>query len=171
MIRLLLNISVIAALTFFANSASAVKNDSLQRILDDHWSAANKEQIFFRKDPDTFRMNGHLPDMSASGRARREAFNKSVVTRLYTLDADELSDADKVSYRLFQYERQAEAASYGQLEHLYPMHKYSSFWSYFAGAPANMSFLESADYEKYLLSLADYPRYSAQFQVGPAIRN
>ena len=153
---LLCTISVIPA-------ASAETLDSLQHILDDHWAAANQEQIFFRKDPDTFRMHGKLPDMSAAGRARRETFNTTILQRLAKLNSKTLNAADTITYRLFTYERKAEAASYSQLGHFYPMHYYSSFSSYFAGAPANMSFLEKQDYENYLISLADYPRYNAQF--------
>ncbi len=147
------------------SNAETSEQDSLHSILDSHWAAANKEQIFFRKDPDTFRMNGHLPDMSAEGRARRQAFNQSILDRLEKLDIDALSPADKINYRLFQYERQTEAESYTQLDHYYPLNYYASFWSYFAGAPDNMSFLEQADYDNYLISLADFPRYAGQFLV------
>ncbi len=147
------------------SSVETLEQDSLEIILDNHWAAANQEQIFFRKDPDTFRMNGHLPDMSAAGRARRQAFNHSILDRLAKLDTSGFSTEDDVTYRLFKFEREAEAKSYTQLDHFYPMHYYSSFSSYFAGAPANMSFLELADYDKYLISLADYPRYTDQFLV------
>jgi uncharacterized protein (DUF885 family) len=132
-------------------------------ILKDHWSAANEEQIFFRKDPDTFRMNGKLPDISAQGRQRRALFNEQLLVRLQGVDAQNLSPEQLVSYRLFKFERQAEAKSHQQIDHFYPLNFYSSFWSYFAGAPGNMSFLALADYENYLVSLADYPRYSKQY--------
>ena len=42
---------------------------------------------------------------------------------------------------------------------------YSCFHSYFAGAPANMSFLTEQDYRNYLISLADYPRYNQEHIV------
>lgn len=137
--------------------------DSFQKILDDHWSAANKEQIFFRKDPDTFRMNGELPDVSQTGRQRRATFNQSLLARIKSLKTNNLTASEKVSLRLFEFERQAEAKSYEQLDHLYPLNFYASFWSYFAGAPANMSFLTQSDYENYLISLADFPRYAQQY--------
>lgn len=147
------------------SSGEVVEKDSLKSILDDHWVMAKQEQIFFRKDPDTFRMNGHLPDVSAAGRTRRQAFNRSILDRLEKVGVDGLNAEEKVTFRLFKYERETEAESYTQLDHFYPMHYYSSFSSYFAGAPGNMSFLELADYEKYLVSLADYPRYTDQFLV------
>ncbi len=144
---------------------SAHAKDSLDQILTDHWAQANKEQIFFRKDPDTFRMNGSLPDVSAAGRARRAEFNQIILSRLDNIDASGLSDKDQINFRLFRYEREAEALSYAQLDHYYPLHYYSSFSSYFAGAPGNMSFLSKEDYDNYLISLAEYPRYLDQYLV------
>jgi uncharacterized protein (DUF885 family) len=140
--------------------------DSLEKILQDHWTAANKEQIFFRKDPDTFRMNGRLPDVSDQGRIRRARFNQTLLQRIDVLDSKSLTAQQQVSLRLFKYERETEAESYTQLDHLYPLHYYSSFSSYFAGAPGNMSFLTQADYDNYLVSLADYPRYLDQYLVN-----
>ena len=162
MIKIIFYVSLVFALTILSN-ANAGSIDSLEQILTDHWAAANQEQVFFRKDPDTFRMNGKLPDISAAGRERRQKFNAFILKRLDTLDSSTLNSAQDVTFRLFKYERQTEAASYHQLGHFYPMDYYSSFFSYFAGAPANMSFLEKKDYENYLVSLADYPRYNNQF--------
>lgn len=155
--------AALIGLLLIGGHVQSSSTDSLEKILQDHWTRANQEQIFFRKDPDTFRMNGKLPDPSAAGRTRREIFNKTILKRLAELDSAKLNSADNVTFRLFKYERETEAASYQQLDHFYPMHYYSSFFSYFAGAPANMSFLEKEDYEKYLVSLADYPRYNNQF--------
>lgn len=144
-------------------SVALKAEEKFNDILEDHWLAANKEQIFFRKDPDTFRMAGKLPDVSAEGRQRRANFNQKLIERLASVDVSTLSTSDKVSYRLFKFERQAEAKSYTQLDHYYPLNFYASYWSYFAGAPANMSFISLSDYENYLISLADFPRYSKQY--------
>ena len=145
-----------SATSSFANQA----NEQFQQLLDEHWQNANKEQIFFRKDPDAFRMKGKLPEMSATGRERRSKYNNELLTRIESIDVDKLSATEQVSYRLFKYERQAEAKSYQFQDHLYPLTYYSGFHSYFAGAPANMSFLTEQDYRNYLISLADYPRYN-----------
>ena len=145
----------------FANQSS----EQFQQLLDDHWKNANKEQIFFRKDPDAFRMKGKLPEMSSKGRERRSKYNDELLVRIDKIDVNLLTAADQVSYRLFKYERQAEAKSYQFQDHLYPLTYYSGFHSYFAGAPANMSFLTEQDYRNYLISLADYPRYSQEHIV------
>jgi uncharacterized protein (DUF885 family) len=158
MLRHTLGLVVFLSTVLSWNTQAAT--DSLSKILQDHWAAANQEQIFFRKDPDTFRMNGKLPDVSDQGRARRAAFNMSILERLSKLDPTTLSAADQVTYKLFNYEREAEAASYQQFDHLFPLNKYAGFHSYYAGAPGNMSFLRLADYENYLVSLADFPRFN-----------
>ena len=131
-------------------------------MLAEHWAQANKEQIFFRKDPDAFRMNGKLPDMSKVGRERREAFNQRMLQQLARIKPDTLSAADNITLRLFKYERETEAQSYQQFDYMFPMQAYSGYHSYFAGAPDNMSFLTKQDYDNYLISLADFPRYNQQ---------
>jgi len=151
------------ALAFSAQSIAANPDSkNFKQLLNDHWKTANKEQIFFRKDPDTFRMNGKLPDMSKKGLERREKYNQQLLTRLTQIELKNLTKEQKVTYRLFKYERQTEAKSYQQLDHYYPLNYYSGFDSYFAGAPANMSFLTPKDYQNYLVSLADFPRYNQE---------
>ena len=159
-------LSLSAAVMFLAlnngNAYAVTATEQLDTLLSEHWQQANKEQIFFRKDPDTFRMNGKLPDVSAAGRERREQFNLQMLKRLEGINERELSEADKVTLRLFRYERQTEAQSYKQFDHLFPMQAYAGYHSYFAAAPDNMSFLTLADYDNYLVSLADFPRYNQQ---------
>ncbi len=151
---------------FCASSAIANQaSEQFTQLLDEHWQTANKEQIFFRKDPDAFRMKGKLPEMSAHGRERRSKYNNELLSRIKNIDVMQLSAADQVTYRLFKYEREAEAKSYQFQDHLYPLTYYSGFHSYFAGAPANMSFLTEQDYRNYLISLADYPRYNQEHIV------
>ena len=159
-------LSLSAAAMFLAlnngNAYAVTATEQLDTLLSEHWQQANKEQIFFRKDPDTFRMNGKLPDVSAKGRERREQYNAQLLKRLDSIDERQLSEADKITLRLFKYERQTEAQSYKQFDHLFPMQAYAGYHSYFAAAPDNMSFLTLADYDNYLVSLADFPRYNQQ---------
>ena len=139
----LLLIASITATTGFVVSADEGKTSSQQfeQLLNEHWQTANKEQIFFRKDPDTFRMNGKLPSFSKASEKRRESYNQSLLNKLDKIELSTLSAKEQVSYRLFKYERQTEAKSYQQLDRFYPMNIYAGFHSYFAGAPTNMSFL------------------------------
>ncbi len=166
-IESLMNIkSFLLLVTFVALGAcqDSSDNDSQQfeQLLSDHWQNATKEQVFFRNDPDTFRMNGKLPEMSDSGRKRRAEFNQTVLKRLASIDLTSLTPEQQITYRLFKYEREAEAKSYDTINHYFPMNYYAGYHSYFAGAPGNMSFLSTADYDNYLVSLADFPRYNKQ---------
>ena len=135
---------------------------AFQSVLDDHWENALAEQIFFRSDPDAWRMNGKLAAFTVEARARRKAFNEEVLTRLEGIDIDALDPKDQVSYRVFQYERQTERESYYQKDHLFPFTSMFGYHTYFAEAPAAMSLLSPADYEKYLVSLNDFPRYNTE---------
>lgn len=144
------------------DNSVASTTTQFQQLLDEHWQHATKEQVFFRNDPDTFRMNGKLPDMSEAGRTRRAEYNQTLLNRLAEIDLSKLSDADQVTYRLFKYERETEAQSYQNIDHYFPMNYYAGYHSYFAGAPGNMSFLTTKDYDNYLISLADFPRYNQQ---------
>lgn len=155
-------LSAATLLLYVTDAAAASATEQLQQLLAEHWAQANKEQIFFRKDPDAFRMNGKLPDMSKAGRERREAFNQRMLQQLAKIKPDTLSAADNVTLRLFKYERETEAQSYQQFDYMFPMQAYSGYHSYFAGAPDNMSFLTKQDYDNYLISLADFPRYNQQ---------
>jgi len=141
---------------------SADENKDFQQILDSHWAQAKQEKVFFRTDPDAFRMNGTLPEFSSQARVRREKFNQSVIEKLKHIDQDKLNQANRVSFKLFKYERQAEAKGYSQPGHLFPINKLFGYHTYFADAPANMSFLKAEDYEKYLISLADFPKYNQE---------
>jgi uncharacterized protein (DUF885 family) len=156
------SITLSASFLVHADETKNPSSQSFEQLLDDHWQNANKEQVFFRKDPDTFRMNGKLPSFSKQSEKRREDFNRSLLAQLDDIELSKLSAKEQVTYRLFKYERQTEAKSYQQFDQFYPMNIYSGFHSYFAGAPANMSFLTVKDYENYLISLADFPRYNQE---------
>ena len=163
-VSLLLPLAFSLGLTVQADDKNT--SEQFKQLIDEHWQTANKEKIFFRKDPDAFRMNGKLPDMSKTGRDRREKYNHELLQRLAKINVNDLTADDQITYRLFKYERQTEAKSYQQLDHLYPLNYYSGFDSYFAGAPANMSFLTKQDYQNYLVSLADFPRYNQEHIVS-----
>jgi uncharacterized protein (DUF885 family) len=156
------SITLSASFLVHADETKNPSSQSFEQLLDDHWQNANKEQVFFRKDPDTFRMNGKLPSFSKQSEKRREDFNRSLLAQLDDIELSKLSAKEQVTYRLFKYERQTEAKSYQQFDQFYPMNIYSGFHSYFAGAPANMSFLTIKDYDNYLISLADFPRYNQE---------
>lgn len=159
-------ILAVLALTFpFVTPVLSNENEDFQQIMEEHWAQSEKEQVFFRTDPDTFRMNGHLPEFNSKARSRRQSFNQKVLQQLKSIDGAKLSKTNQISFKLFKYERQAEAENYQQPNHLFPMTSLFGYHTYYANAPANMSFLQLEDYQKYLVSLADFPKYN-QDQIG-----
>ena len=132
-------------------------------LLDDHWAVAETEKVFFRTDPDAWRMDGELSEHTAEARARRQRFNQQVLGKLAEISIDDLDANDRVSYRIFKYERETERESYRQPDHFFPFTSMFGYHTYFAESPANTSFLRASDYEDYLVSLSDFTRYNREY--------
>lgn len=149
----------LAAICRVAHADSAA---ALHQLLEQHWKVAKEEQFFFRTDSDTYRPDGPLIEVDDAARLRRHQFNESMLKKLDALDPSSLRDQDRISYQLFRYEREMERDSYHSKDHLFPFTSLFGYHTYFAAAPANMTFNNSEDYEKFLVSLAHFPRYNAQ---------
>lgn len=154
------------AVSLMACSPADTSSDAtadFHALLDDHWAAASAEKIFFRKDPDAWRMDGKLSEHTPEARARRAQFNENVLERLAAIDIDDLDADDRLSYRIFKYEREIEKESHQQHDHYFPITSMFGYHTYFAEAPSNMSFLSAGDYDDYLVSLADFTRYNREY--------
>lgn len=154
----------ILVMTIFlgGSSATAAPADELHALIDEQWRESTREQIFFRTDPDAWRMQGKLAEYTPEAFSRREAYNQSVLDRLADIDVDALDAQDRLNYKLFLYERTTERESYEQPFYLFPITALFGYHTYFADAPANMSFLNAADYGAYLVSLEDFPRFNRE---------
>ena len=155
--RLILVLGVLLTVPVAAQPA-----DYFQQLLQEHWQRANQEQVFFRMDADAWRFAGKLAEWTPQARERRHRYNEDVLKRLAAIDPGQLDSQQRVSYQVFLYERQTEREAFSQPGHLYAISNRGGWHSYFANAPANMSFLKREDYDRYLVSLADYPRYNAE---------
>lgn len=155
---------VLAVLTFtaFSWNTFADSNEDLTQIIDQHWQNAQQEKVFFRTDPDGWKPNGKLAQFTPQALARRAAYNNQVLTSLEGINTKALSSDQLMNYRLFKYERETEALSYQSLDKYFPINFLSGWHTYFAEAPANMAFLSSNDYDNFLISLADYPRFNQE---------
>ncbi|MCK8134606.1 DUF885 family protein [Pseudoalteromonas sp. 2CM28B] len=140
----------------------ADSNSDLKTIIDNHWQNAKAEKIFFRTDPDGWKPNGTLPDWSEQAIAKRQAYNNSVLKNLASIDPKKLNSEQLMNYRLFKYERETEQQSYLYQDKYFPVNFLSGWHTYFAEAPANMAFLTAEDYDAFLVSLGDYPRFNQQ---------
>ncbi|MFV0277293.1 MAG: DUF885 domain-containing protein, partial [Parahaliea sp.] len=137
-------------------------SEALARLLSEHWQRSQAEQVWFRRDPDAFRLDGALPGFADEARQRRHQYNEAVLTQLEGIAPAQLTAPERISLRVFRYEREAERAAFSQPDYLFPLTNRSSWQSYFLNAPENMSFLSAGDYRRYLDSLADYPRYNTE---------
>jgi uncharacterized protein (DUF885 family) len=149
-------------LTTLSFQALADANQHLTTIINQHWQNAQQEKVFFRTDPDGWKPNGKLAEFTPQALARREAYNKTVLTNLEQINTPALNPEQLMNYRLFKYERQTEALSHQSLDKYFQVNFLSGWHTYFAEAPANMAFLTASDYDKFLISLADYPRFNQE---------
>ena len=164
------NIFSAIAVTVVLTACSQTETDSeldaqliFHDLLDEHWAAAKSEKVFFRMDPDAWRMDGDLSEHTPEARARRHEFNEAVLGKLAGISLDELGADDKLSYRIFKYERETERESYKQHDYFFPITSIFGYHTYFAEAPSNTSFLSTSDYEDYLVSLGDFTRYNRDY--------
>ncbi len=166
------NYRVLAAIIVLLTGTACSPTDSdegaeaataFRALLDEHWAAARAEKVFFRTDPDGWRMEGKLSEHTPEARARRQQFNEAVLDKLAVIDIDNLDADDQLSYRVFKYERETERESYAQRDHFFPITSMFGYHTYFAEAPSNMTFLSASDYDDYLVSLADFTRYNREY--------
>lgn len=160
--KILNKILVIFIFTVLSWHAFADPNKDLANIIDKHWQNSQIEKVFFRTDPDGWKPNGQLAEFTPQALTRREAYNSQVLTRLVEIDTKALSKEQLMNYRLFKYERETEALSHRLQDKYFPVNFLSGWHTYFAEAPANMAFLSSNDYDNFLISLADYPRFNQE---------
>ena len=159
-LTILICVSLLMACVQEAADTSDSAADEFHALLDDHWASAVSEKIYFRNDGDAWRMDGKLSEHTAEARARRHTFNNSILERLKPIDPSSLNARDRISFKVFTYERETERDSYEQYDYLFPFMSMVGYHSYFAIAPSSMSFLDAEDYDKYLVSLDDFPRYN-----------
>jgi uncharacterized protein (DUF885 family) len=125
-----------ALLLIFCHAAIASPAADLHALINEQWQTATREQVFFRTDPDAWRMHGKLAEFTPQARERRQHYNQSVLHRLAAIDVDGLTSQDRLNYRLFLYEREAELESYEQPFYLFPVTSMFGYQGYFADAPA-----------------------------------
>jgi uncharacterized protein (DUF885 family) len=147
-------------LSLYSLSAMADSNQDFNSLLGTHWHFAQQEKVFFRTDPDAWKPDGKLAEFTADAIHRRELFNQEVLKELAKIDVKTLNKELQMSYRLFKYERETEQQSYQSYDKYFPVNFLSGWHTYFAEAPANMAFLTKQDYDNYLVSLDDYPRFN-----------
>ena len=112
-VRKPITITTLSILCWLGSAGLSLANpaEEFEALLQEHWSRVEQEQVFFRTDPDAFRPDGKLPEMSAQARARRQAFNEDILGRLEAIEESQLEGQDRISFKVFRYERETERDS------------------------------------------------------------
>ena len=104
----------------------------------------------------------HLPDISAAAQARRTAYWRGVMRQLDAIDQAKLSPDKRIDYQVYrqQIASTLEDQDFGEWQK--PVNGDSAFWSDMQGAAQGDFVHGEADYRKYLIWLAELPRYFDQ---------
>ncbi len=152
------------AVSLFLSGAAWAGNaaEKFKRILDDHWTNTLIENPAFASRLGMREYDGKLSENSKKARNRRHAYNEETLARLNNIKLSDLDKDSLLNYQIFKRGRVMEQAAHKHPGYLFIITNRGGWHISFAQNPANMPFLELADYENYLGQLADYPRYNAE---------
>ena len=106
-----------------------------------------------------------LGSVTDEAQRARLAHWDETLTALDRIDASELSPAERVNYRIFRDQLEAQANTVRYSAHLMPMNSDSAFYSDIAQLPRVQPLATTADYRRYLARLADLPRWFDEHQA------
>ncbi|MCW8127871.1 DUF885 domain-containing protein [Microbulbifer halophilus] len=155
----LLSILYLAAWLLVPAAQAATPAEQLQAIIDDHW------QYSLREDPITAgRMgvpdyNDRLPGVSAQDRARRLKAEKTFLARLDKIDAQQLSESDRVNLELLTWVLENSVEANELFLDRIPLNTFYSFTSAALHASDGLAMLKVSDYKDYIARINDFGRY------------
>lgn len=103
--------------------------------------------------------NHLLTDMRPAAIAARQAYNKTMLTKLSGIDRDELSPADQLNYDLFRRNFRIAVAAANFSEHLLPIDQLGGPQLSFPSLVSITPFETREDYDAYIKRLAVVPKY------------
>jgi uncharacterized protein (DUF885 family) len=132
----------------------------LQKLLDDAWEFALKEDPLLATSAGDRRYDDRLPDVSRAAIERRAAADREFLKRLEAIDRAALSPAERVNYDIFRRLKRDDLAEYEFRAYLMPITNRSGFHIEFAELPQRMALQTIADYENYIARLRGFQSYA-----------
>jgi uncharacterized protein (DUF885 family) len=154
--------ALLFAVLSLSTPALAAPSDDLKSVVNDHWANWLSENPFSATSLGERRYDDKVPDLSLAEQDRSAAKAQAFLNRLNAIPDAQLSPADRtnkgVLARLLK--DQITGNSFGQRLMLFS--SYSSPHQWFAGLGDGLPFYKRADYESYLIRLAQFPKVNAQ---------
>ncbi|WP_425410339.1 DUF885 domain-containing protein [Hyphococcus sp.] len=152
----------LAGLLCVTNANAQTASEQLQSVIDDHWAYTLSVNPVFATSLGVRDYDDRLGSVSLESADNDAARMKDFLERLESIDPDQLSDDERLNYRLLLLDvgNEVEAAEFGG-KYLLMSHR-SGPHRTLTSLPDRVPFFSKADYESYLSRLEDGPRYLAE---------
>ncbi len=144
-----------------APAAAAPRSDAdaaFEAIYTQEWEWRQRESGGADEDSEGAARNRRMPSVDAASQQARLAVWDDVLARLDALDADALSEANRINLAVYRPQVENLAAEVRLRGYEMPFNSDSSFWSNL-GFMARTTFEDAGDAEAYIARLEDVPRY------------
>lgn len=143
-------------------SANATEADALHQVFEDYWEHQMREYPTWASNLGDHRYDELLTDVSKAAQERREAADKTFLTRLEAIDRTALNETDKVSADMFalQIERSIEGAKFK--DYTMPIGQQSGPQIGFPGLIGSIVWDDISDYEGFHKRMLAFNKHIAQ---------
>ena len=146
----------------FLNPIAFADDAALHAIFDEDWDFRLREDPLFATSAGNHDYDALLPSVKQEDFERRNAFRRTLLKRLESLNQSKLNRSEQISYELLKDDLQDSISEYEFQTHLIPLNADSGFHSEFARLPRQMPLVTVKDYENYIARLNAFPEYVRQ---------
>ncbi|HEY7575004.1 MAG TPA: DUF885 domain-containing protein, partial [Thermoanaerobaculia bacterium] len=158
--------SAFLLLGFAAGAAPALAQDAgarLMTLFDEEWEFRLREDPLFATSAGDHRYNDRLPSVTVADEKRRADYRRGLRDRLRAIDPKTLSEADRVSWEMFEWELTDAIDGFDRGAYWLPLTADSGFHTELARLPENVPLSTTKDYENYIARLRAIPGYLEQW--------
>ncbi|HEX8262151.1 MAG TPA: DUF885 domain-containing protein [Allosphingosinicella sp.] len=141
-----------------AAPATAAPADDFKRLADDYYAWLLRENPTYATALGVRDHDDRIEDLSLAARDRQAAEAKALLARLDRIGEGGLSPADRVNRAILKRALEEGIAANGFRQRVMLFTTYAGWHQNFAGLADNLPFRTKADYESYLVRIAQYPR-------------
>jgi len=165
--RLVRLLSLCAALALAWPLAAPAQDgrSALQKLFDEEWEFRLREDPLFATSTGDHRYDARLPAVSLADEKRRTDFRRSLLLRARAIERTRLSESDRVSLAMFEWELADAVEGFEHDRHLIPLTSDSGFHTELARLPDDVPLATTRDYENYTSRLRAMPQYVGQWIV------
>lgn len=157
---LLVILFILSSNVFFG--ADMNSNAELNALFQEEWQWRLNEDPLFATSVGVNTYNDLLPQVTEKDEERRAQGRQEFLNRLHKIDPTKLSNNDRISYELFEYQLQDAILDFQFKSYLIPWNADSGFHSGFGQLARQVPLDTVKDYQNYIARLKAFPAYVQQ---------